>query len=395
MLQASHGDEAWFSKRDIENSVPSVGDKDLDCNLLLERCIKAKEQDDRFQFEALLYHEYTALQGSMDYNHESHDLMCVMWMEPRQQALAMAKTYTFSWDASHKTNWLGLKYFDFCTIGDMGMLELLAQGLQRHEDNATSLWILDRFLVFMSVAVRPLFGFIDGAPECIFACSEMESNGRILGWAFDEWHNNQNYNKNFFPLLRNDAHGFIAKIHSLQYDDDIRTQLHIYTALQTACVELNYDVDVTWEAGARQPLFRVTNEEGDAHASGVLFMNKLCNNVHRWARCPLQHGCCCTCHMPASATAQLLNPPQRPTGPCAERLARFRCFIDHLAYCGLVNGTVICESHHAAIKRMVNGFTRAADFLGIVEGYNDGRKAERNSRNLRFHHDCQRPTTGV
>jgi hypothetical protein len=52
-----------------------------------------------------------------------------------------------------------------------------------------------------------------------------------------------------------------------------------------------------------------------------------------------------------------------------------------------VNGTVICESHHAAIKRMVNGFTRAADFLSIVEGYNDGRMAERNSRNLRFHHD--------
>lgn len=317
MLQASHGDEAWFSKRDIENSAPSVGDKDLDCNLLLERCIQAKEQDDRFQFEALLYHEYTALQGSMDYNHESHDLMCVMWMEPRQQALAMAKTYTFSWDASHKTNWLGLKYFDFCTIGDMGMLELLAQGLQRHEDNVTSLWILDRFLVFMSVAVRPLFGFIDGAPECIFCCTEMESNGRILGWAFDEWHNNQNYNKNFFPLLRNDAHGFIAKIHSLQYDDDIRTQLHIYTALQTACLELNYDVDVTWEDGARQPLFRVTNEEGDAHASGVLFMNKLCNNVHRWARCALQHGCCCTCHMPAtwvllaSATPQLQLAPSR------------------------------------------------------------------------------------
>ena len=91
----------------------------------------------------------------------------------------------------------------------------------------------------------------------------------------------------------------------------------IYTALKTACVELNYDVDVTWEAGARQPLFRVTNEEGDAHASGVLFMNKLCNNVHRWARCALQHGCCCTCHMPAtwvllaSATPQLQLAPSR------------------------------------------------------------------------------------
>ena len=223
----------------------------------------------------------------------------------------------------------------------------------------------------------------------------MESTGRILGWAFDEWHNNQNYNKNFFPLLGRDAHGFISKIHSLQYDDDIRTQLQIYKALETACSELGYGVDVTWESGARQPLFRVTNEEGDAHAPGVLFMNKLCNNVHRWARCALQHSCCCTCHMPAAATAQLLHPQQRASGPCAERLARFRCFIDHVVYCGLVNGTVICESHHAAIKRMVNGFTRAADFLSIVEGYNDGRMAERNSRNFHFHHDCQRPTTGA
>jgi hypothetical protein len=154
--------------------------------------------------------------------------MCVIWMESRQQALAMAKTYTFMWDASHKTSWLGLKYFDFCTIGDMGMLELLAQGLQRHEDNATSLWILDHFLVFTSVAVRPLFGFIDVAPECIFSCTDIKSTGRILGSALDEWHNNQNYNENFYPLLDRDAHGFISRIHSLQYDDDIRTQLQIY-----------------------------------------------------------------------------------------------------------------------------------------------------------------------
>ena len=68
-------------------------------------------------------------------------------------------------------------------------------------------------------------------------------------------------------------------------------------------------------------------------------------------------------------------------------------------YCGLVDGTVtcICGPHHmySAIKRVVGGSTRAADFLSIVEGYNDGRMTERNSRNLRFHHDCQRPTTGV
>ena len=95
MLQASHGAEAWFSKRDVENSAPTVGDKDLDCNLLLERCIQAKEQDDRFQFEVLLYHECTALHGSVDYDHRRDDLMCVIWMEPWQQALAMAGPYTF------------------------------------------------------------------------------------------------------------------------------------------------------------------------------------------------------------------------------------------------------------------------------------------------------------
>ena len=160
----------------------------------------------------------------------------------------------------HKTSWLGLKYFEFCTIGDIGMLELLAQDLQRHEVSATPLWIPDCFLVFVSLTVRPLFDFIDGGPECIFSCTEMESTGRIHGWAFDEWHNNQNYNKNVFPLLGRDAHGFISQIHSLQYGDDIRTQLQIYQALETACSELGYGVDVTWESSARQPLFLVTND---------------------------------------------------------------------------------------------------------------------------------------
>ena len=229
--------------------------------------------------------------------------MCVIWMEPRQQALAMAKAYTSSWGAPHKANWLGLGYFGFCAIGGMGMLGLLAQGLQRHEDNATSLWILGRSLVSMSVAARPLFGPIGGAPGCTPPCTGVGPNGRTLGWAFDEWHNNQNYNKNFFPLLGTDAHGSIAKAHSLQYDDDARAQLLAYAALGVACPEPNYNVGATWGRGARQPLSRVTNDEGDAHAPGALPMDKLCNNAHRWARCPLQHGCCCTCHMPALATA--------------------------------------------------------------------------------------------
>ena len=164
----------------------------------------------------------------------------------------------------------------------------------------------------------------------------------------------QNYNKNFSSLVGKEAHGSVAKIHSLQYDDDVRTQMRIYNALGTAYSELGYGVGATWGSG-RQPLFRVANVDGDAHAPGVLFMNKLCNNVHRWARWALQHGCCCTCNMPAPATAQLLHARQRPRGPCAKRLARCRYFVDHLAYCGLVNSTVICESHHNAIKRISGG----------------------------------------
>ena len=36
---------------------------------MLKRCIEAKEQDDRLQSEVLLYHQHTALHGSVDYNH--------------------------------------------------------------------------------------------------------------------------------------------------------------------------------------------------------------------------------------------------------------------------------------------------------------------------------------
>ena len=98
-----------------------VGDENLDCSLLLQRCIQAKGQE-ALQFGALLYHQYTALHGSVGYNHRRGDSVCVIWVLSRQQALAMSKTYTFSWYASHKTIWLGLKYFDFCTIGDIMVL---------------------------------------------------------------------------------------------------------------------------------------------------------------------------------------------------------------------------------------------------------------------------------
>jgi hypothetical protein len=105
------------------------------------------DADARFQFKVLTYEEYSKLQGAQDYGHSPEDLMAIMWMEPSQLAVVLANAFTTSWDASHKTNWLGMKYFDFAVLGDYALLEIIAQGLQRHEDNPTSVWIVETLKV--------------------------------------------------------------------------------------------------------------------------------------------------------------------------------------------------------------------------------------------------------
>ena len=117
--------------------------------------------------------------------------MAIMWSEPLQIASGLSSAYTVAWDASHKTNWLGLKYFDLCTMDDMAMLSLLSQGLQRHEDNPTSRWIIDTFFEFIpSNSIKVMF--IDGAAECANAIQ-----GRFEAWVLDEWHVNQTFLKQF------------------------------------------------------------------------------------------------------------------------------------------------------------------------------------------------------
>jgi hypothetical protein len=111
-------------------------------------------------------------------------------MEPAQRLRALADAYTLSWDASHDTNWMKLKYFAFCTLGDYNMLEPIAHGLQRHEDIAVSNWILERLKHMLGPAAHQIkVCFIDGDIAS-------EAALRTLGhWILlrDEWHDNQGY----------------------------------------------------------------------------------------------------------------------------------------------------------------------------------------------------------
>ena len=168
-----------------------------------------------------MYADYCELPQHCDYDHRPSDLIAIIWMEPTQHLRALADAYTMSWDASHDTNWMKLKYFAFCTLGEFNMLEPIAHGLQRHEDITVATWILhmlQRMLGRAAVQIRVCF--IDGDLASKAALSTFAE------WAplTDEWHGNQGYTKNMAGKLGDDFHSFLAKLYSLKYDDDIRTQ---------------------------------------------------------------------------------------------------------------------------------------------------------------------------
>ena len=56
---------------------------------------------------------------------------------------------------------LMLKYFDFATLGLYKMIELIAQGVQRHEDVVTARWILRTLKSFLGGASFIRICFID------------------------------------------------------------------------------------------------------------------------------------------------------------------------------------------------------------------------------------------
>lgn len=55
-----------------------------------------------------------------------------------------------------------------------------------------------------------------------------------------------------------------------------------------------------------------------------------------------------------------------------------------MAFCGLNSGSTICESHHNVMKKVLCGYTRAAEFIGIHEDLGNSRLQERNSRRLKL-----------
>jgi hypothetical protein len=117
-------------------------EREFDCHDLVAACHQEQEENEQFQFCVLTYAEYQEMDYATDFGHEPSDLMAIIWMEPGQHAVSLAHGYSISWDASHDTNWLRLKYFDFAVLGDYDLLATIAQGLQRHEDTPTNMWIL-------------------------------------------------------------------------------------------------------------------------------------------------------------------------------------------------------------------------------------------------------------
>ena len=136
--QALHGDQQWFTKKNVENVVAIKRVKGHDCALLMSNLGERLDSEPEFQYGCLTYSDYSKLADATEYGHAQTDLMAAIWMTPRQMLRAMVGTHAMTWDASHDTNWLKLKYFDFATLGLYKIIELIAQGVQRHKDVVTA-----------------------------------------------------------------------------------------------------------------------------------------------------------------------------------------------------------------------------------------------------------------
>jgi hypothetical protein len=83
------------------------------------------------------------------------------------------------------------------------MLSLVAQGLQRHEDNATSGWILEAVTLDFIPSDNFEMMHIDGAPECSHTVQNACDPPRPVfkGWSLDEWHVNTSNTREFSRRL--------------------------------------------------------------------------------------------------------------------------------------------------------------------------------------------------
>ena len=90
-LQANYSSESWFNKNDVKNVVAHQP-RDNDCEQLIKNLQQAHENDPRFRYEVLLYAEYKAIPGALQYEHDDDDMVAVMWPEPKQVALGLSHT---------------------------------------------------------------------------------------------------------------------------------------------------------------------------------------------------------------------------------------------------------------------------------------------------------------
>ena len=334
--QVIHGDHQWFTKKDVENAVAIPHDPSQDCATLVEACRRRHEEDPAFQYRVLTYSEYAQLPDANEYDHGATDMMAIMWQTGPQRLRAVASAHSMSWDASHDTNKLKMKYFDFTVLGSFKMVELIAQGLQRHEDIATARWILDTLNALLHDASLITICYIDGDFASRLAIKLECGWLRII---LDEWHTNQNFTKNMSGLLGDSFHSFLAKMWTFSYDCDIRTQHHIddiiRDIIESARMDAYKDGD-KWKARSRSP-----------NTSGVKYITDLVADVAMWAR----------------------------------------CYTFHVGVRGEHVGSGINESLHNMVKAYVNVYAHVGEFLGLDAKITKSRDQERNKRAKDSHYN--------
>ena len=324
-------------------------DKGQDCALLIAKLGERATSEPGFQYEFLTYSDYIELDDATNYAHAPTDLMVAMWMTPKQMLRAIAGAYAMCWDASHDTNWLKLKYFDFATLGLYKMIELIAQGVQRHEDIVTARWILRTLKQFLGGAHFLNICYIDGDWASRLA-SRLECPWLKL--ILDEWHGNQTYGKNMKGRLKDNFHEFLAKLWAFKYDSDIRTQLNVDNILKEliqSCGMYPKKVGNVWIAC--HSMF-----EPGAQKAPVKFMTDLVAEVQMWAR----------------------------------------CYTHHLGVRGEMNGSGYCESYHSKIKNYISVATHVSQFLDVDTTLTNTQDKDRiNRRKDAFYNKSSAYITGA
>ena len=328
--QVLHGKQQWFSKKGVEDAVQIKRDKHQDCALLMANLLERLGAKPGPQYGCLAYSGYSKLPNATGYGHAPTDPMAAIWVAPKQMLRAIAGTYAMPWGAPHDTNWPKLGCFGFATLGPPKVVELAAQGPQRHEGIATARWALRTPKAPLGGATPIRICSIDGDWASRLA-SRVECPW--LGLVLGGWHGDQTYGKDMEGGLGRGPHGSLAKLWAPKYGSDIRAQLDvdaILGGLIQSCGMFPKKVKGVWVAYNR--VF-----EAGENIPCVKFITDLVAEVRMWAR----------------------------------------CYTHHLGVRGEMNGSGYCESHHAKIKKYLSVATHVSEFLHADYMLTDTQDADR------------------